>query len=52
MALVRVVLTNERCDAGCPAKAKYKVFLKSGNLFFCTHHYVKHEKALEDFNTD
>jgi hypothetical protein len=52
MALVRVVLTYEICDADCPARAKYKVFLKNGNLFFCTHHYLKLEKSLEDFNTD
>ena len=35
----------DRCDS-CNAKAFYMVRFEFGELFFCRHHFVKHEDAL------
>jgi len=31
---------SHRCDTGCPAQARVRVFLRSGlELLFCKHHW-------------
>ena len=35
----------DRCDV-CPAAARVRVTVKSGDLVFCGHHFTKHEVAL------
>lgn len=54
-------LTKEdRCDAGCGAQARVRVWLpSSGVLIFCAHHFRQHEAALtqndvtvDDFTED
>lgn len=37
---------TDRCDAGCGAAAKVLVKGLEGELYFCGHHYAKHESAL------
>ena len=36
---------SDRCDS-CNAKAFYMVTFEFGELFYCRHHFVKHEDAL------
>lgn len=36
---------TDRCDA-CRAQAYVQVFLQSGSLLFCGHHYNKHKDAV------
>lgn len=42
---------SERCD-GCGSQAYYLVSFKAGNLFFCRHHYLKHEEYFFDAAED
>lgn len=38
---------KDRCDSGkCGARAAVKVTGLQGELFFCGHHFAKHEDAL------
>ena len=37
---------NERCDS-CSAKAQFIVFLLSGELYFCGHHFKRNKELLE-----
>ncbi len=42
----RVLTLNDRCDSGaCGAAALVKVVGVSGELYFCGHHYNKHENS-------
>lgn len=41
---VKAIGPTDRCDS-CNAKAFYMVMFESGELFFCRHHFVKHENA-------
>lgn len=37
----------DRCDQGrCGARAFVRVTLKTGELYFCGHHYAQHEDIL------
>lgn len=36
---------KERCDQ-CNAQSYYRVTFESGNLFFCHHHYKRHEAVI------
>lgn len=42
---------TERCD-GCGSQAYYRVSFNSGHLFFCRHHYLKHEEKFFDMAED
>jgi hypothetical protein len=42
---VKAIGPEDRCDS-CNAKAYYMVRFEFGDLFFCRHHFVKHEEAL------
>lgn len=42
---------KEQCDS-CIAQAFYMISFDSGNLFFCRHHYMKHEDKIFDTATD
>jgi hypothetical protein len=50
-AVTRLLTANDRCDA-CGAQAYYAVELKSGELFFCRHHFAKHEDTLISIAVD
>jgi hypothetical protein len=39
--------TSERCDR-CPATARVRAMLWSGELLFCVHHARKHHERLLD----
>jgi len=39
---------QDRCDA-CSAEALVKINGVAGELFFCGHHYNKHEEKLKDY---
>jgi len=38
---------RESCDA-CSAQSYYVVAFKSGTLYFCRHHYLKHQELFFD----
>jgi hypothetical protein len=38
---------REKCDA-CGAQSYYAVAFKAGLLYFCRHHYLKHEDLFFD----
>jgi hypothetical protein len=40
-----VMNANDRCDA-CQAQAYYLVKMLEGELYFCRHHFLKHEETL------
>lgn len=42
----RILTRADRCDR-CPAQAFVVVKLMNGELYFCGHHYAKHEKELD-----
>jgi hypothetical protein len=42
------ISTQDRCDR-CSAQAYVVARTRSGNLFFCGHHYKKHENALNSW---
>lgn len=44
----RVLKVSDRCDR-CGAQALVLTKGVSGELFFCGHHFVEHEKALSKF---
>lgn len=41
----RQLLVSDRCDR-CGSQAFVLVKMVAGELYFCGHHYNKHEKAL------
>lgn len=47
----KVLSPKDRCDR-CIAQAKFLVFLSSGELYFCGHHFHEHESALVDIASD
>jgi hypothetical protein len=47
----KVLSPKDRCDR-CIAQAKFLVFLSSGELYFCGHHFYEHETALVDIASD
>ena len=40
------LLATDKCDR-CFAQAYVRVFINSGELLFCGHHYAKHESNLK-----
>ena len=42
---------RDRCD-GCGSQAYYRVFLESGTLDFCNHHYNKFSPRLTEVMLD
>lgn len=40
------LLATDKCDR-CLAQAYVRVFINSGELLFCGHHYAKHEASLK-----
>jgi ribosomal protein L37E len=40
-----------RCDR-CGAQAYFVVMKITQELFFCRHHYLKHEKALKQWSSE
>jgi len=40
------LLVSDRCDR-CGAQAFVLVKMVAGELYFCSHHFNKHEKALD-----
>jgi hypothetical protein len=47
----RLLTTSDRCDS-CGAQAYYAVELKTGELFFCRHHFSKNEDTLINIAID
>lgn len=47
----RQIQISDRCDR-CGARAGVKVIGVNGELFFCSHHYNEHAKALEKYAYD
>jgi len=46
-ASASVLTKHDRCDVGgCPAQAWVMVKFLSGELFFCSHHFDRHEAAM------
>lgn len=43
----RQLLVSDRCDR-CGSQAFVLVKMVSGELFFCGHHYSKHQKSLDN----
>lgn len=43
---IRVLQISDRCDR-CGAQAFIIAKMVNGNLFFCGHHYQKHQKTLD-----
>lgn len=47
MEKTQVLTPKDRCDhGGCSAQAFTLVKFLDGELFFCGHHFTKHEEAL------
>ena len=43
----RVLVKSDRCDArNCPAQAFVLAKFITGELYFCGHHFSKHEDAI------
>lgn len=47
----RVLTAKDRCDR-CNAQAWVLVKGIVGELYFCSHHFTKHEEALYDWEYD
>jgi hypothetical protein len=47
----KILTALDRCDR-CIAQAYYMVALKSGDLYFCRHHFSKYEDDLMDIALD
>lgn len=45
---VRTTTTADRCDS-CGAEAFVWINGVSGDLYFCGHHFVKHEEKILDY---
>ena len=41
------VISRNRCDR-CIAKACYMTVFDSGDLYFCSHHFLKHEEVIRE----
>lgn len=48
MTKEKVLKVSDRCDR-CQAQAFVKVSGTSGELYFCGHHFRKHEEALTKY---
>lgn len=48
--IVEEVLTSaDRCDnSDCNAQAYYLAIMEAGQLYFCRHHFHKHEDSLKE----
>lgn len=47
----RLLTVKDRCDR-CNAQAWVLVKGMSGELYFCSHHFTKHEESLYDWAYD
>jgi len=41
------ILSRHQCDR-CIAKACYMTVFDSGDLYFCNHHFRKHEESIRE----
>lgn len=47
----KVLNANDRCDK-CGSQAYFAVFLETGELYFCRHHYLENKLILKEIATD